>query len=247
MVRKRNIIFNKSGVYHVLTKTVEQRKIFVDKFDCLRFIFQMYAANIGKPSPNMHRRDIAIAASKLLVGKKISEKLIIVEHLPLVNNLSFSLVTTHNHFILNPNFEYSIPKYFQKLNTGFAMYYNLKYRRKGNLFEKPYKIIPIETNFQLDAIIRYVNVKNPLDVYQPGWRINGLKDEGDAFSFLKNYPFSSFPDLFSDRSSKILAPYPILAKYLGKGIVCSKKHWIEFIKGYLRGELSQFKPFFLED
>jgi len=175
MVTRREISFDQSIPYHLLIRAVEKREIFASNEDCWRFIFQIYAANIGRPAPNLKRKDIIKAGQAILLGEKIPEKFIIVEHSPLVNIFSFVLVLTHNHFILVPNTEAGIPKYTQKLKTGFAMYYNLKYAHHGNLFEKPYKIIPIQTNSQLDAVLRYVNVKNVLDVYQPGWQEKGFE------------------------------------------------------------------------
>ena len=134
----------------------------------------------------------------------------------------------------------------QKWKIGFAMYHNLKYDHRANLFEKPYKIIPIQTDFQLDAVIKYVNVKNCLDIFQPGWEKNGLKDEKAALKFLKEYQFSSFPDLFGERNSKILVPREILEEYLGKEITESKEEYLNFIKDYLKEKMNSFYPLFLE-
>lgn len=247
MISRKEISFDQTIPYHVLSRTVEKRKIFINDEDCLRFIFQIYAATIGKPAPNLHRKDIIKAAKDLLNGLDVPENLIIVEHAPLVYVLSFNEVINHYHLVLIPNLEGGIPKYTQKLKTGFAMYHNLKYNRQGNLFEKPYKIIPVQSNFQLDAVLRYVNVKNSLDIFQPDWAENGLKNEKEALEFLKEYQFSSFPDLFGERNSKILAPREILEKYLGKEIIESKEEYINFVKAYLQKKLISFHPFFLEE
>ena len=247
IMTKRKISFEKSVPYHLLIRAVEKREIFVTEEDCWRFIFQIYAANIGRPAPNLKRKDIIKAAQAILLGEEIPEKFIIIEHPPLVNIFSFVLVLTHNHFILIPNTPEGIPKYTQKLKTGFAMYYNLKHARHGNLFEKPYKIISIQTNFQLDAVLRYVNVKNVLDVCQPGWQEKGLKDDEEAFKFLNDYQFSSFPDLFGKRNSKILVPRSVLEKYLGKEITESKNEYLNFIKDYLQKNLKSLYPIFLEE
>lgn len=247
MTIRKEIDFEKSIPFHLIIRAVEKREIFANQEDCYRFIFQMYATNIGRPVPNIHRQEIIKAAKSLLSGEEVSGKFIIVEHPPLVNILSFVLVVTHNHLILVSNAENGISKYIQKLKTGFAMYFNFKHNRHGNLFERPYKIIPIQTNFQLDAVLRYVNVKNVLDVYQPRWQEKGLKDEKEAFKFLNQYQFSSFPDLFSKRNSKILAPRSILEKYLGKGLTGSKEEYLNFIKDYLQKNLKSFYPLFLEE
>ena len=82
MISQKEIGFDKSIPYHVLTRAVEGRKIFVTEEDCLRCIFQMYAANVGSPAPNLHRKDVIKAAKALLTGEEIPEKLIVNERPP---------------------------------------------------------------------------------------------------------------------------------------------------------------------
>jgi len=229
---------------HILTRSVEKRKIFAIEEDCFRFIFQMYAANIGQPVFNLHRKDISKIAKSLLNGGDIPKNLIIKEHPPLVNILSFVLVNNHNHFILSSNTKNGISNYIQKLNISFAKYFNLKYERQGTLFSRPFKIIPIQDNFQLDAVIRYINIKNPIDVYQPGWKEEGLKNKEEVAWFLNNYQFSSFPDLFGDRKSKILAPRPIFESL---GITKNKNDYINFLEDYLKSKMISNHSLFLEE
>lgn len=247
MISRKEISLEKFQLYHVFTRAVEKRKIFATEEDCFRFIFQMYAANVGKPDFNLRRRDTIQAAKTLLSGGDISEKLVIIEHDPLVNIFSFALVVDHNHFILSANVEYGISKYFQKLNGGFGKYYNLKHSRQGTLFDGRYKIVSIKSNFQLDAVLRYVNVKNPLDVYQPGWREDGLNNLKEALEFLREYQFSSFSDLFGERNSKILAARQILEKHLGEEITKNEKEFRNFIKDYLQKKLIEYSSLFFEE
>lgn len=247
MVLRKEISFDQTIPYHIITRAVDGKEIFVKEENYLRCIFQMYAANIGRPAPHLHQKDLIKAALALLNGEDIPKKLIVVEHSPLVYNLSFNMVINHNHFILVPRVEGGISKYMQNWKTGFAMYYNLKHGRKGNLFERPYKIIPIQTNFQLDAVLNYVNVKNTLDVLQPGWREKGLKNWKDTFNSLGNYQFSSFPDLFGQRNSKILALREEIEKFLGKEITTNKEDFLKFIEAYLQDQFRQYYPFFLEE
>lgn len=244
---RKEIGFDKSIPYHVVTRTIDGRKVFNKEEDCLRLIFYFYVARIGSPAYNLSSKDVIKAAQALLEGEEIPKKLLIVEHKPLVDVLSFNEVINHIHLILIRSTENGIPKYMQKWKTAFAMHYNLKYGRRGNLFERPNKIIPIKTNFQLEAVLNYVNLKNTLDVFQPGWREKSLKNWKDAFKFLEKYQFSSFPDLFGNRNSKILASRETLEKYLGKEITQNKKEYINFIKDYLNKKFIQYYPFFLEE
>ena len=247
MIPRTEISFEKSVPYHVLSKTVEGRGVFVREEDCLRFIFQMHAANVGKPAFNLRKQDVIETARALLNNKEVRRQSIIIEHSPLVNFLSFVLVGNHYHFLLAPNQETGIAKFMQKLNGGYAKHFNLKYNRTGNLFEKPYKIIPIKTIFQLDAVICYINLINPLDVYQPGWRKNGLDNRENAFKFLKKYQFSSLLDLFEERNSKILAPHQVLEQFLPGGIAQNQEEYSNFIKDFLeKKDKVSNNPFFLE-
>lgn len=224
--------------YHVFSRAVEGRPIFQTADDCYRFIFQMYVTNHGSPAPNLHRRDILKAAQALLQGEDILKTFFTKEHPPLVQFLSFTEVVNHYHFLLLPSAEDGISRYMQKLNTAFARYFNIKHTRKGRLFEGPYKMIPIESETQLDAIIRYINVKNPLDVHQPGWRESGLYDEKGAWEFLQHYPFSSFPDIFGNRSSKLLAQDPAKSQYLDRQSIYGKDSYAKFLQSAFHSSLS---------
>src|SRR3989344_1158813 len=227
----RNIVFQKDQPFHIIARAVDERKIFVEDADCYRFIFQMQAANIGKPAINLRRANVVNFAKALLCGDETTDNLITKEHDPLVHILDFCLNVTHYHFYLLPTSENSMSLFMKKLNGGFAKYFNLKYNRKGTLFGSRYKSIPIETDFQLDAIGRYISIINPLDIYQYGWRENGLTDKEKALEFLKNYQFSSFPDKIGQRKSKILATEELLQKYsLNEN---SYKDYGDFIKDFL--------------
>ncbi len=240
----RRIFFEKNQPFHIVSHAVEEVKIFREEEDCYRFIFHFQAANLGRRNSNVRGKDIIKAGESLLQGEEISSKFIIKEHPPLVYLLDFSLVINHNHFYLLPNVENSVPLLMQKLNNGFAKYLNLKHGRKGALFGSRYKSIIVKTEFQSDAVSRYVSVINPLDVFQPGWREKGLKSWEKAFEFLKNYQFSSFPDKVGQRNAKILAPKEILEKYSFQSE--NKEEYQKFIKEFLKQKMATLQLFFLE-
>jgi hypothetical protein len=229
---------------HVTSRAIEGRNIFADEEDCFRFIFQAYAANIGRPVHNIWRQDVIKAAKAILEGEEISSKFIIKEHEPLVSILDFSLVVNHNHLYLLSNAENSIPIFVGTLNNGFAHYYNLKHNRKGTLFDGPYRTVTTKAQFQADAVSRYISVINPLDVFQPGWREEGLTNPNEALEFLMNFQFSSFPDKIGKRRSKILAPPEILEKYLTLGT--DIKSYQEFAVNFLKDRSNHPRELFLE-
>ena len=240
----RRTFFEKHRPFHIISRAVDGREIFRREDDCYRFIFQLYAANFGKPGFNMRKEDVIKTAKALLQGEKILSKFLIEEHSPLVSILDFSLVINHYHLYLLANTENSVPIFIQKLNRGFAGYFNLKYNRKGSLFGGPYKSVPTKTEFQGVAVSRYVGIINPLDVYQPNWREEGLNDWQKAFKFLENFQFSSFPDKIENRKSKILAPKEILEQYSFIGL--GQEVFKEFTEEFLKQKQSPFKYLYLE-
>lgn len=230
----RNIHFEEHGIYHILTRAVDKKRFFADEADCLRFVFQIFAANIGITVSNFLHQNISKISRNLLVGRKDSFDQTEPSRTLLVHILSFALVVDHYHLLLALNEdENGIPRYMQRLNTGFAMYFNLKKNRRGALFESRYKVVSIENERQLYTIIRYINITNPLDVYQPGWRESGIKDRSAAWNFLSEYQFSSFPDIFGKRNSLILASRPVLEEYLGESIIKDRAGLREFAQDYL--------------
>lgn len=243
---RRDTAFEVNRPYHILNRAVDGKEIFIREEDCYRFIFQMYAANIGKPALNLRRKDVIKCAQAILEGEEISSNFIIEEHPPLVGILSFALIISHYHFNLVPIVDGGVSKYMQRLNIGFAKYYNLKHGRRGTLFESRYKSIVIQSDFQLDAVTRYINIINPIDVHRSGWREEGLNDYKKAFDFLDSYQFSSFPDIFGKRSSGVLASEKFLKIYLKEKQSGNRKDNLDFVKDFLKGKLSDSNFIFLE-
>lgn len=237
-------IFEENHPLHIFSRAVEEREIFKNRGNCHRFVFQIYAANLGKPVFNIRRMDIMKASQALLNGEEISSKFVIKEHPPLVYIFDFVLPITHFHFYLLPTSKKALALFMKKLKGGFARYFNLKNSRRGAVFSGPYKSIQIESEAQSDALIRYISVINSLDIYQPGWREEGLKDWKGAYNFLKNYQFSSFLDRIGKRKAKILAPDEIFEKYSLK--MGGEKEFEKFVKNFLKQRFISFNPIFLE-
>jgi putative transposase len=191
MPKRKEVLTEKIRPYHVLGKAVEGKEIFDPEENRARFVFQMYAANIGKPVINVYRRDIFQISNAILKGEEIPKGFVQEEHEPLVNLFSFVLDKDRYHLGLVPVKKDGIPIYMQKLNLGFAKYYNLKNKRVGTLFEGRFKATPILNPLQLQSVVRYINIKKVLD--------------SQTQKNLPEYPYSSFPDLFGTRNSHLLS------------------------------------------
>lgn len=237
--------FEKDQPVHVIMWTLAD--VFKKREDCCRFIFQFQAANLGQPGFNVKAKDAIKAGEALLYGEEIPKRFIIKEHPPFVHLLDFAEVINHSHLYLIPTIENILPVLIQRLGGGFAKYCNLTYKRKGTVFGRRYGSVSVETDFQSQAVTRYVSVINPLDIFQPGWREEGLKDWRQAFKFLENFEFSSFPDRIGKRYAKILAPKEIFEQY-SWGITSKKEQaeFRKFIKKFLEEKSNLPRELFLE-
>src|SRR3989344_5467584 len=245
MPRRKEQLHISGRPYHIASRAMEGRRIFDAKEDCARFLFQMYAANIGSPAPNMHRNNILEILKHLLEGKK-PEQWVRVEHEPLVEFFSFALIGDHYHLGVVPTAKEALVRYMHKLNLGFAKYYNLKHKRRGALFETRFLAASIRNPRHLEALVRHINIKNVFDAYQPGWHENGLDDHDSAYDFLREYPFSSFPDIFLERSSVFL---PVTAKNELKKFVKNRgqrEEVLEMAREYIENPVVGMEKLFFE-
>lgn len=215
MPRRKEKTFLEGKPYHVLNKSIEGKAIFDSEEDCSRFIFQMYAANVGSPASNLHRLDMKEVAEKILKGEQLSERLFASRHEPLVEFFSFVLAPDHYEFGLVPAVSNGIPLYMQKLNLAFAKYFNKKNHRQGPLFETRFRASAITTPGQLNSLVKSLNIQKVLEIAKHP----------------AAYSYSSFPDLFSKRTSLLILSETLseLKKNLGD----------EFFKNILIPDIQQ--------
>lgn len=74
--------------------------------------------------------------------------------------LAWSLMTNHFHLLLRPRSSRLAP-FMRRLLTGYAIYYNLRHKRSGHLFQNRYKSIVCEEDAYLLELVRYIHL-NPL-------------------------------------------------------------------------------------
>ena len=84
------------------------------------------------------------------------------ELLPATGTICFawSLMPNHFHLLLQTG-KTSISKLMMRLLTGYAIYYNRKYKRSGHLFQNRYKSILCEKDSYLKELVRYIHL-NPM-------------------------------------------------------------------------------------
>jgi putative transposase len=110
----------------------------------------------------------------------------------------------HYHLIIKQAIDGGITQFMQKLGTGYAMYFNKRWDRKGILFEGKFKAKIIESDEYLMHLSRYIHL-NPLNIMEPHWKQKKIKDIIKAGKFLEEYRWSSYPIYTKKSASGIIS------------------------------------------
>jgi len=183
-------------IYHVLSRGVDKRKIFINDKDYLRFIHNLFEFNNMENTTTVSHRNFKkwddIASRPISRKERKPRKLLVDVH-------AFCLMPNHYHLLLSSKAKDGIPRFMKKLNIGYAKYFNIKNDRRGALFEARYKSILVENEDHFMYLPHYIHL-NPLDMYMPEWRDRKLRNYGDAIKFLENYRWSSLLDYIGQKN-----------------------------------------------
>ncbi len=225
--------------YHILSRGVDKRKIFLDEEDYFRAIHDLFEFNDEEPAGDIYYifqkqqyRDVG----RPDIGRR--------ERKPrklLVNIHAFCLIPNHYHLLLSPVAENGIPLFMKKFNGGYAKYFNEKYERKGTLFEGRYKKIIIKDEAHFIHLPYYIHL-NPLDLIMPEWRDGRLRGYKKALKFLQSYRWSSHLDYLGKKNFPSIINRELLLDFFGghKGYEKSIKEWLKDL------DMEEIKQFILE-
>lgn len=181
-IRDHNFV--KDEFYHIYGHGIGGINIFNNEKDYKRFLTLIFSANGINSIPRLDRKidlDLIwnIKNNKIDLGD------------PLINIISFSLMPTHFHLLLEERKDDNISKYIHKILTSHSKYFNLKYERRGHLFENKFNSKHIDNNDYALILSCYIH-KNSKDL--PGW-----KNKEDR------YPWSSYQDyILENRWGRLL-------------------------------------------
>lgn len=74
----------------------------------------------------------------------------------------YCLMRNHVHLLLREENEISISQVMQRIGVSYVQWYNTKYERVGHLFQDRFLSVPIETDNQFLAVLRYIH-RNPVE------------------------------------------------------------------------------------
>ncbi|MBI2465707.1 MAG: transposase [Candidatus Sungbacteria bacterium] len=169
-------------------------KIFRQVRDYDRFLSLLFCSNGEETIPRLDFKNNYLSlAWDIRDGKTDIGK-------PLVGIVAFSLVPTHIHLLLKEIKEKGISDYLHKILTSHAKYFNLKYDRRGHVFESKFNSRYIDNNRYLLYLSQYIH-KNHSKLSNWSWKS-------------ELYPWSSYRDFVGkNRWGKLLDIEPIVSQF----------------------------------
>src|SRR3989344_4733011 len=174
----RKIKFENNQYYHIFNRGANKANIFFSDRDRNKFLWASRVFN------DVNANFISVRLKENLGAKLLEED-------KLVDVLCFALMPNHFHFLLKQNKSDGISKFMHKLGTSYTNYINLKYERSGILFQGPFKAVEVESDEQLTHLSRYIHL-NPLELSEPKWKEEGVKNLKATRKFLHDYRWSSY-------------------------------------------------------
>lgn len=184
---ERKISFIEGEFYHVYNRGVDKRTIFLNDYDYRRFFLLLHVLNTNE---NLKIRD-------LLREKTFNELLNIKNNDPIVAIGAYCLMPSHFHLLITPLIEGGLSKFMLKLQTAYSMYFNIKNKRSGALFQGAFKSQYLNTDEYLKYIYSYIHL-NPAKLKDKNWKEYTIRDFNSLKDFIMNYKYSSMGEYIED-------------------------------------------------
>ena len=132
------------------------------------------------------------------------------------------LMKNHVHLLLRSGVS-GISQLMRRLLTGYAVYFNRRYRRHGQLFQNRFKSIICQEDVYFKELVRYIHL-NPVRA----------KVVGDIGS-LNGYPFCGHSALMG-KQKRPWQQNDYVLSYFGKSVSDARKSYLEYVQsGFNQG------------
>ena len=226
---------------HILNRGVEKRKIFLNQNDYFRFINNLRDFNDKNNVPLSYfnrklygsRTSVGFAAGyrRKVAGEDKDNKL--------VDILCWSLLPNHFHILVREKIDKGSGAFVKKLTGGYTLYFNLVNKRSGVLFQGRSKIIPVEKDVHFSYLPFYI-LSNPIDIIDPRWKEEGIKDLSKTIEFLKNYRYSSFQDIIGKNNFPAIINKDLFYEAFGTNEKKFQKDFFDWLESYAGGKFEEF-------
>lgn len=196
----RKVIFAQNQFYHVFNRSIGSEQVF-SRQDCLKRaldLFNFYRFPQQISFSDLHKLNLEIREMRL---KQIYSSP------PLVEIVSFALMSDHYHLLLRQLEGDGIKNFISNFQNSYARYYNTKFNRHGSVFTNMFKAVHVSSNEQLIHLARYIHL-NPVASYVI------------EIETLERYPYTSFSTYMGSIPSYKFISTAMLNNYF----VSSEKH-----------------------
>jgi REP element-mobilizing transposase RayT len=128
---------------------------------------------------------------------------------------AWALIPNHAHFLFRTG-TVPIATLMRRLLTGYAVYFNRRHKRNGQLFQNRYKSVLCQEDAYLEELVRYIHL-NPLRA--------GLVKSGEE---LADYPYCGHSALM-DHKKRNWQDVKYVLSYFGKQRNAAKKRYEAFL------------------
>jgi len=149
------------GVYHVFNRGVNKSVIFRNAADYAVYI--QYLKEYLQPKLDSIREICSKDLPGQIVTQKIAKLNRIKNFSENIDLLAYCLMPNHVHLLVRQNSASDVASFLHSLHTRYVMYFNLKYKRQGVLFESKYKSKLVTTDKYLVYVSKYIHA-NPSEL-----------------------------------------------------------------------------------
>ncbi len=190
--------FAKNEHYHVFGRGIGKEKIFIDDQDKVRFIFLI--THFQSPTKIYNVSWCTQAFIKKGSFSTTEDRVSEILKNRSIELVAFVLMPNHFHLLIQNMEDSILSVYMHRVLTAYGKYFNAKYKKKGHVFESPFKAIRVKNNIQLLHLSAYIH-KNPKDIR--GWE-----------NTYNKYPYSSYQDYIGlNRWGNFLSPDIVLKQF----------------------------------
>lgn len=196
----RKFKFSENSYYHICNRSNDESTIFPDERDYMRFLFFILYHQASLPFYNLGRyvsyfeKYQSFNVTDETVSRVVAQRKVALGE--------FTIMPNHFHLVVQERTKTGkgIPSYLQRIETGYAKYFNAKYKKRGHLFQGRFRAVPIETDEQFLYLSAYIH-RNPRALQ--AWKNKEI-----------TYPWSSYQDFTKrNRWGELLKPGIILDQF----------------------------------
>ncbi|MCL5407704.1 MAG: transposase [Patescibacteria group bacterium] len=172
---RKNVLAD-GEVYHIFTRSIADYRVFNNDSDFERMRQLIKYFKVENDVKFSDFLDLKLVQKEGLIN---ACNIIAKDKTNLVQIIAYCFMPTHIHLVIKQLEENGISKYMKDILISYTRYFNTLRKRKGPLWESRFKSVLVESDDQLQHLIRYIhlNATTAHLVNKPeDWRFSSYKE-----------------------------------------------------------------------